>query len=107
MKISVLSEIVSVVCVICVTMAIIQLISKVSESFSEEHIIEYQYKDWSNMDISMAMKYHGVMSATITETEAFFYGKNNKKINLFTNDCIEYIIKEKQKMEEKWHYSKL
>jgi len=101
MKISVLSEIVSIVCLICVTVAIVSLIREVEKVLTEKEFVEYQYKDWSNNDVEMAMKYHGADAITLTETEAFFYDEKKNKCSLFTDDCIEWIIKQKQNGERK------
>jgi hypothetical protein len=57
--------------------------------------LEYTYKDFSNKDIELAMKFHGVNSITITETECYFV-RDNVKVPLFTDACIEYLYKHKQ-----------
>jgi hypothetical protein len=62
--------------------------------------MEYTYKDFSNKDIEVAMRYHGVQSVTITETECYFV-RNNVKIPVFTDKCIEYLYKSKQKHVKK------
>lgn len=99
MKLSHLTEIVATIAIICISIAIIGLIQDARNMINDDHTVEYQYKEWSNYDIGLAMKYHGIDFCNVSETEAYFYGKNNTKIKLFTDDCIKYIIKKKQEAE--------
>jgi len=94
-----ITELTSCVCIIIITISLISLISEVKATLAN-HVTEYQYKDWSDKDISLAMKYHGIQSVTVTEFEAYFVDKNNNKCTLFTDSCIDYIIKTKQRSEK-------
>ena len=94
-----LTELTSCICIIIITISLISLINEVKATLANP-VTEYQYKGWSDKDISLAMKYHGTQSVTITEFQAYFIDKNNNKCNLFSNDCIAFIIKEKQKSQK-------
>ncbi len=100
MKISNISELASIVCILVITYSIVDLISHIKQELANSDDIEYTYKDWSSYDIELAMKYHGIQACTITDTQAYFIGKHNQQIKLFTDGCIEYIIKEKQRSEK-------
>lgn len=100
MKISNISELASIVCILVITYSIVDLISHIKQELANPDDIEYTYKDWSSYDIELAMKYHGIQACTITDTQAYFIGKHNQQIKLFTDGCIEYIIKEKQRSEK-------
>jgi len=70
-------------------------------SFKQElknsDVIEYQYKDFTNKDIDMAMKYHGASSVIIKElVPPYFIDKKGREVKLFTDECIAWIIKQKQ-----------
>lgn len=96
MRISNISELVSIACILIITYSIVGLIDHIKQEF-DNPVIEYQYKDFSNRDIEQAMKYHGIISCIIKENqEPYFIDKNGHEIILFTDSCIEYLIKEKQ-----------
>lgn len=60
--------------------------------------LEYHYKDFTYMDIDNAMKYHGTDNCIIKEgQEPYFVDAQGREIILFTDSCIEYLYKEKQK----------
>ena len=71
-------------------------ISAVIDSINDKPL-EYTYKNFTNKDIELAMKYNGANSITITETECYFINSKNEKCNLFNDKCIEYLYKNKQK----------
>ena len=97
MKTSKLSDIVGIVAIIAISYSIIDLLKEVKESINDTDIIEYQYKDFTHKDIELAMKYHGIKSCTIKEgEEPFFIDKKGREIILFTDSCIESLIKSKQ-----------
>ena len=85
----------TIVCIILIINLSI-FIKRASNEFSKFDTVEYQYKDFSNKDIELAMKYHGTPSCVISEKEVYFVRKN-KKHNLFTDKAIEYIIEYKKK----------
>ena len=60
-----------------------------------EHV--YTYKGFTSDDITLAMKFHGVTSVTITEFKCYFVNTKGDTINVFTDKCIEYLYKQKQK----------
>jgi len=63
--------------------------------------LEYHYKNFTERDLTLAMKYHGVDMITITETECFFVNADHVKVPVFTDGCIEYLYKNKQKEVKK------
>jgi hypothetical protein len=94
-------EIVVIVMYIAVISFIIALgISAVIESINDKPL-EYTYKNFTERDLTLAMKYHGVDMITITETECFFVNKDHVKVPVFTDGCIEYLYKNKQKEVKK------
>lgn len=93
-----IKDIVAIVIVICIGYATINLINDVDKMITSSDKIEYQYKDWSSNDIELGMKYHGIDSVIITEKEVYFI-RGKIKHDLFTDECIEWIIKQKQKGE--------
>lgn len=96
-KISNISELVSVICILVITYSIVDLINHVKQQLANP-IVEYQYKDFSNKDIELAMKYHGTKSCVIKESEQpYFITKNGEKVILFTDSCIESLYKSKQR----------
>ena len=96
MRISNISELVSIACILIITYSIVGLIDHIKQEF-DNSVIEYQYKDFSNKDIELAMKYHGTKSCVIKESkQPYFITKDGEEIVLFTDSCIEYLIKEKQ-----------
>lgn len=96
MKISNISELASIVCILIITYSIVNLINHIKQNLTNP-IVEYQYKDFSNKDIELAMKYHGTKSCVIKESEQpYFITKNGKKVILFTDSCIESLYKSKQ-----------
>ena len=95
MKISNLSELASIVCILVISYSIVDLINHIKQELANP--IEYQYKDFSNRDIEQAMKYHGTVSCIIKENqEPYFIDKDGHEIILFTDSCIEYLVKEKK-----------
>ena len=96
MKISNLTELASIVCILVITYSIVDLINHIKQNLTDP-IVEYQYKDFSNKDIELAMKYHGTKSCVIKEgKQPSFITKNGEEVVLFTDSCIESLIKEKQ-----------
>ena len=96
MKISNISELASMVCILIITYSIVDLINHIKRNLTNP-IVEYQYKDFSNKDIELAMKYHGTVSCIIKEgLEPYFIDKDGHEIILFTDSCIEYLYKSKQ-----------
>ena len=100
-KVNKVFELILMLLAIVIAIQVISTINTLRQELanSDSDDIEYQYKDWSSYDIELAMKYHGIQACTITNTQAYFIGKHNKQIKLFTDGCIEYIIKEKQRSE--------
>ena len=95
MKISNISELASIVCILVITYSIVDLIKHIKQDLANP--IEYQYKDFTHKDIEQAMKYHGTLSCIIKENqEPCFIDKDGHEIILFTDSCIEYLVKEKQ-----------
>lgn len=58
--------------------------------------LEYSYKNFSEHDIELAMKFNGCLSVTLTETEAYFV-RDNAKCNLFNDATIKYLYENRQK----------
>jgi len=83
----------SVVCLSLISYGVIKTIY--DNEFSNP--IEYSYKNFSEHDIELAMRYHGVSIVTITEHEVYFVNKDNVKVPLFTDGCIKYLYENKQK----------
>ena len=98
-KVNKLFELILMLLAIVIAIQVISSINTLQNTLANSDDIEYQYKDWSSHDIELAMKYHGIGFCNVSETEAYYYGKHNKKIKLFTDGCIEWIIKEKQRSE--------
>ena len=99
-KVNKVLELMLMLLAIVIAIQVINTINTLRQELANSDDIEYQYKDWSSYDIELAMKYHGIQACTITNTQAYFIGKHNKQIKLFTDGCIEYIIKEKQRREK-------
>ncbi|NCB03201.1 MAG: hypothetical protein EOM67_13765 [Spirochaetia bacterium] len=60
--------------------------------------VEYQYKDFSSIDIEKAMKYHGTLSCIIKEGEPpYFVDSKGREVVLFTESCVEYLYKNKER----------
>ena len=96
MKMSNLSELTSIVCILVITYSIVSLINNIKQELANP--IEYQYKDFSSNDIEQAMKYHGTKSCIIREgQQPYFVDKDRREIILFTDSCIEYLYKQKQR----------
>ena len=98
-KVNKLFELILMLLAIVIAIQVISSINTLQNTLANSDDIEYTYKDWSSYDIELAMKYHGIQACTITDTQAYFIGKHNKQIKLFTDGCIEWIIKEKQRSE--------
>jgi len=71
-------------------------VSIVVDSINDKPL-EYTYKNLSERDLTLAMQYHGIDMITITETECFFVNADHVKVPVFTDGCIEYLYKNKQK----------
>ena len=85
----------TVVCIVLV-INLAMFIHNAAKELTETNVTEYQYKDFTDKDINLAMKFHGISACTVSEKEVYFMRKH-KKHNLFTDEAIEYIIKEKKK----------
>ncbi len=90
-------EIMLMVCIMWLAYNISDLLISFKQELKNSDVIEYQYKDFTNKDIDMAMKYHGASSVIIKElVPPYFIDKKGREVKLFTDECIAWIIKQKQ-----------
>ena len=81
---------------ICLTLIFTALIME--DTITEiNRPLHYTYRDFSETDIELAMRYHGTKSCIIKEGEQpFFMEKDGREIILFTDSAIEYLMEQKK-----------